>query len=221
LTIDSSAELSASLVQSVADTCARVEEADGKTVVVLRTTGAGEGAWPGAVGIHLVSKWEQALRRLERAPAAIIAVAEHRLTGPALEASLIADYRIGTADLAVGMPARDGSLWPGMALHRLAQQLGVARTRQLALLGVTVSAEDALRIGLIDEIAADGTDLAETVARTLKLVSGLAGSELAMRRRLLLDAVTTSFEESLGAHLSACDRTLGRAARPDEAETIR
>ena len=37
------------------------------------------------------------------------------------------------------------------------------------------------------------------------------GRELAIRRRLLLDATTTSYEDALGAHLAACDRAVRSA----------
>ncbi|GGM71049.1 enoyl-CoA-hydratase DpgB [Dactylosporangium sucinum] len=216
LAIDSSAELSTGLVASVTEACVRAESATPPAVLVVHTGGAGApaaAAWPGGAQIHLVSKWEQALRRLERAPVAIVGVASGALAGPALEALLIADYRIATADLAIAMPAQAGSLWPGMALHRLAQQLGVAQARRLALFGAVVGAEQALRMGLVDEIVADDEAAAAAVDRAAGLVDGLAGSELAIRRRLLMDATTTTFEDSLGAHLSACDRVLGRFER--------
>ncbi|KUJ59735.1 hypothetical protein ACZ90_64800 [Streptomyces albus subsp. albus] len=227
LTIDCSAALTPSLVESVTAACDRAEDAQPGSIVVLqitsgepRDTPADPGSgWPGDSGVHLVNKWERALRRLERVPAAVIAVAAGPLTGPGLEALLTADYRIGTTDLALSLPVGDGSVWPSMALHRLSQQLGVARARQLALFGTEVPAERALGIGLIDEIAHDEEEVLEAVARAAKLAAELTGSEIAIRRRLLLDATTTSFEESLGVHLSACDRTLRRARELAEART--
>ncbi|KOG89867.1 enoyl-CoA hydratase, partial [Streptomyces varsoviensis] len=43
--------------------------------------------------------------------------------------------------------------------------------------------------------------------------SGLSGKDLAIRRQLLLDARTTSFEDALGPHLAACDRLLRGTAQ--------
>jgi isomerase DpgB len=213
LAIDSSAALSAELVASVTEACGRAETAESPAVLILHVGGVAAPGWPGDAGIHLVSKWEQALRRLERAPVAIIGVADGTLTGPGLEALLIADYRIATAELTIGLPVQAGSLWPGMALHRLAQQLGVAGARRLALFGAVLGAEQAHRIGVVDEVVADASAAAAAAARAVGLIDGLAGSELAIRRRLLMDAATTTFEDSLGAHLSACDRMLGRFGR--------
>jgi isomerase DpgB len=39
---------------------------------------------------------------------------------------------------------------------------------------------------------------------------GSAMSELAVRRRLLLEAPSATFEDALGAHLAACDRLMRR-----------
>jgi isomerase DpgB len=218
LPIDCSKPLSASTIASLVAVCDRIENNQNESVVVLHVTGeSGLGdqgdqgdQWPGAqVNIQQVSTWERTLRRLERLPAAIIGVAEGECTGPALEILLATDYRIATSDLSLKLPTSNGQVWPGMALHRLATQIGVAKARQLVLFGRNLTVDIAVRIGLIDEVA---TDLAEAVVFAANVVSGFEGSELAIRRRLLLDATTTSFEESLGAHLAACDRMMRRNA---------
>jgi|SRR5882757_1224407 len=47
----------------------------------------------------------------------------------------------------------------------------------------------------------------------LAAAAGLrSGREPAIRRQLMYDAATTSFEEALGAHLAACDRMLRQAS---------
>jgi isomerase DpgB len=214
LQIDGGRPLSEELIASVVDVCDRIEASTSEAIVVLHVTedpsvDREAKAWPGQVGIHLVNKWERTLRRLERLPSAIITAAEGACGGPALEIMLSADYRIGTADLSVRLAVNAGQVWPSMAVHRLTTQIGVARARQLVLFGIDVTAEQAERLGLVDELT---TSVVDAIVYATKLVSGLAGSELAVRRRLLLDASTTSFEESLGAHLAACDRMLRRIA---------
>jgi isomerase DpgB len=217
LPIDCSRPLTSATIASLVGVCDRIESSDGESVVVLHVTGESLGdqgnQWPGPqANIQQVSTWERTLRRLERLPAAIIGVAEGHCTGPALEILLATDYRIATADLSLKLPVNEGRVWPGMALHRLATQIGPAKARQLVLFGRNVPVDVAVRIGLIDEVV---TNLAEAVVFATNVVSGFEGSELAIRRRLLLDATTTSFEESLGAHLAACDRSMRRGAGSD------
>ncbi|MGW3730079.1 enoyl-CoA-hydratase DpgB, partial [Streptomyces sp. NPDC000851] len=68
---------------------------------------------------------------------------------------------------------------------------------------------EALALGIADEIAEDP---AAALADAADLTGGLSGQEVAIRRQLLFDATTTSFEDALGAHLAACDRVLRRSA---------
>ena len=96
-----------------------------------------------------------------------------------------------------------------MALYRLANQVGAGRARQLALFGTELPADRAAEWGLLDEVVPDP---AARSAEVLDAFAGTRGKELAIRRRLLLDAGYTSFEDALGAHLAACDRALRLAA---------
>lgn len=104
----------------------------------------------------------------------------------------------------------DGATWPGMALFRLARHgASTAAIRRAVLFGTPIEAADALALQLVDEVV-DDPAAAEAVAR--QRAGAVGGSELAIRRQLLLDAPTTSFEEALGVHLAACDRVLRRSA---------
>ena len=60
--------------------------------------------WPRDLTVALVSKWERALRRLERLPAATIAVADGDCGGPALDALLATDYRIASPAVRLIVP---------------------------------------------------------------------------------------------------------------------
>ncbi|MET1072871.1 MAG: enoyl-CoA-hydratase DpgB, partial [Umezawaea sp.] len=209
LDVDSGWELSPSLIASIEELCDQVEDATSDVAVVLRLGGkTGAGGGPGDVGIHLVNKWERALRRLERLAAVTVAVAEGQCAGVALEVLLSCDYRVGTPDVRLALPLAAGELWPGMVVHRLANQLGVAKARELVLFGSGITGERALGLGLLDELT---DDVEGAVEARSALARGVAGTELAIRRRLLMDATTTSFEDALGTHLAACDRTLRRA----------
>lgn len=185
----------------------RTERAE-RTVVVLRfdeVTTCRE--WPGDVGIQDVNRWERALRRLERLPAVTIAVARGTCGGPTLDLWLTADFRIGSADLNLLLPVNDGLLWPGMALYRLVQNIGLAHARRLVLWGGELTGQAAAELGLLDELCADP----EQAARTATVLAGrISDREHEVRRQLLREAATAEFDDALGAHLSACDRELRR-----------
>lgn len=197
------------LTAAVNAVCASAEDQPQPTAVVLQLGAGepGEQAWPGAVTIQQVNRWERAVVWMERLAAVSIAVADRPCGGPALDLLLATDYRIVTTDFSLSLPINDGQFWPGMAIYRLATQIGVARARQLVLWGNTVTAAQAAEIGLVDEITSDP---AAATQAAVVMLARIAGPDLAIRRQLLTEAPAVSYEEALGPHLAACDRELRR-----------
>ena len=193
------------LIDSVNAVCAAAEDRPGGSVLVRVSAGIAD-RWPGG-DIDLVNKWERALRRLEMLPAHTIGVIDGECGGTALEALLTTDYRIATPESYLVPPAAGGDLWPGMLIYRLTTQLGIAAVRNLVVSGAVMSAQDAVVLGLVDEIAQDPPSTARTA-----LHDRGDGKALAIRRRLLFEAPTHTFEEALGVHLAACHRALRAAA---------
>jgi isomerase DpgB len=107
-----------------------------------------------------------------------------------------------------------------MALYRLASQAGAGPARRAALLGAGLRADEALGCGLVDEIFESAEAACAELPRLVATLSRLPGPELAIRRRLVSDAASLTFDDALGAHLTACDRTLRRAAAPREHDQI-
>jgi isomerase DpgB len=209
LRIDGTRPLSTKLVAALAAVCDGAEDGGDHNTVIVHVSGAPEDSLDKDLTVALVSKWERGLRRLERLPAATIAVASGECGGLALEALLTTDYRIATASVRLQVPVQARVTWPGMALHRLVRQAGVAAVRRAVLFGVPIEAREALTVRLIDELT-DDTPSALTAAA--RLTSAFPGAELAIRRQLMLDAPTVSFEDALGVHLAACDRVLCRVS---------
>ncbi|MFG2049593.1 enoyl-CoA-hydratase DpgB [Micromonospora sp. NPDC048935] len=191
--------------------CDRVEGSAQRSVLLLRLlpTPTDSRSWPGAVGIQDITRWERAVRRLERLSAMSIAVAAGACGGPALDLLLATDFRIGEPNLLLMLPVNDGHFWPGMAVYRLTQQLGAAKARQIVLWGDDLDIDRARGLGLIDQIA---TDLSEAAHTATVLMGRISDRELAIRRQLLLEASSVEFSDALGAHLAACDRELRRLA---------
>jgi isomerase DpgB len=212
--IDASVPLSAELLIALTAACERAEDSAGGAgsagadAVILQVSGVPEAEWAAALSIAQVSRWERGLRRLERLPAVTIAVAEGDCGGYALDALLATDYRIMFASGRLLLPVLAGATWPGMALYRLVRQAAsAALTRRAVLFGVPIGADEALAMGIIDEIAVDE---ASALARAANVATAAEGTELAVRRQLMLEASTSSFEDALGVHLAACDRALRR-----------
>lgn len=206
--VDGRRPLSPGLVAAIGAACDGAEDS-GDGTVILEVSGVPAGPPDDDGTIALVSKWERVLRRLERLPAATIAVASGDCGGLALEALLATDYRIATPSARLLIPERGQATWPGMLLYRLARQAGAAAVRRAVLFGVPIAAADAVAMHLIDELASDTQG---ALAAAAELAAAVPGAELAIRRQLMQDALTVSFEDALGAHLAACDRVLRQAS---------
>jgi isomerase DpgB len=210
LRVDGREPLSAAAISAVGAVCDSAEDGRTPARVIVQVSGSPQGPRPRThdLTVSRVSRWERALRRLERLPVTTIAIADGVCGGLALDVLLATDYRIATSSVSLAVPVEDGATWPGMALYRLASnRAGAAAIRRAVLFGMPVGASDALALQLIDELTDDVPSALATAAERTGTVSG---SELAIRRQLMFDASATSFEDALGAHLAACDRALRR-----------
>nr|AGS49767.1 enoyl-CoA hydratase/isomerase [uncultured bacterium esnapd15] len=208
LRIDGSEPMAPATVEAVLSICDRAEDGYATGVLTVHVSGAPQSGWTKDVSVGLTTKWERAVRRFERLGLVTAAVATGDCGGTALDLLLATDVRIAAAGARLVVPVSRDATWPGMALYRLARQGTTAGLRRAALLGTPLGAEQAVVAGLIDVVLDQPEDaLAEIAAAA----AAITGRELAVRRQLMLDAAEYSFEEALGSHLAACDRTLRRA----------
>ncbi|MFI6985657.1 enoyl-CoA-hydratase DpgB [Embleya sp. NPDC050154] len=208
LRVDGARPLTVEAIAAVGAVCDTAEDRGGRGRVVVYVSGAPDGPRPAGLTVAVVSKWERALRRLERLPAATVAVADGDCGGLALDALLATDHRIATESVRLVVPVEGGATWPGMAVYRLAHRAGstAVAIRRAVLFGTPLPARDALALQLLDEV----TDDVSAALAAAEPLGELSGPELAIRRQLLFDASTAGFEEALGVHLAACDRDLRR-----------
>ncbi|MEU4243568.1 enoyl-CoA-hydratase DpgB [Actinoplanes sp. NPDC026619] len=210
LRIDGGRPVTVADVEAVLRACDRAEDGPPTGMLVVHVSGAPAPGWAPGLTVGLVTKWERAVRRLERLPLATIAMAAGDCGGTALDVLLATDVRVAEPDTRLVPATDDEAIWPGMALYRLSRQGGAGVLRRAALLSIPIGAAEARALGLLDVVTEEPeTALADLRERT----AAVSGPELAIRRQLLLDADRTSFEEALGSHLAACDRALRRAAR--------
>jgi isomerase DpgB len=209
LRVDGSRPVSPAAVEAVLGVCDRAEDGYGTGLLTGYVSGAPYPGWTTDLSVGLLTKWERAVRRLERLGLVTVAVAAGDCGGAALDVLLAMDVRVAVAGARLVVPVSGDATWPGMALYRLARQGATSRLRRAALLGTPIDAEQALAAGLIDVVVEQPDDVLTEIAAVSRTVTG---KELAIRRQLMLDAADRSFEDALGSHLAACDRALRRAA---------
>jgi isomerase DpgB len=189
--------------------CERAEDNGDGTVLILRMSDAApaDRGWPTRADLRAVNRWERVLRRLRRVPTATVWAADGTCAGASLDLLLATDFHVCTPDMRLLLPVNDGQFWPGTAIHALSQLIGLAKARQIVLWGEDLSASRAQELGLVDRIEAS---LDQALYQAAVLLGRVADAELAVRRALLNEAMSSSFDDALGVHLAACDRELLR-----------
>jgi isomerase DpgB len=190
-------------IAQLEEACTQLEDRSGAAALLLRIQGSGMTAGDPAHRMKTLTQWERTLRRLEGLPAATVAILEGDCFYAAFELVLATDFRFAPPQVRIGLSSDDLVVWPGMALYRLACQLGAGRARQLILFGIDIAADQAHTMGIIDRVTVDAEKSALDFVHTLP---PRGRRDMALRRRLLLEAPSVSYDEALGSHLAACDR---------------
>jgi isomerase DpgB len=217
LTLTMGRALCKDMVDDILQLCDQAEDAGANAIVRINLDARSvesdaSNASDSTLNVTLVNRWERALRRLERLAAVTVVVAAADIGGLGLAVLLCADHRIIADTLSLRLSHPGQPLLPGMVLHRLSNQLGVPLARRMAVFDRRISAQDAFEHGLVDEISPNPNAAAINVIRELQRQDL---TELALRRRLILEASAVSYEDALGAHLAACDRVLRHASGHD------
>lgn len=104
--------------------------------------------------------------RLAQLPLPTIAAIEGDALGGGLELALCCDLRVAASTALLGLPEVRLGVMPGSGgTQRLPRLIGLARAKELILLGEVIDAETALSYGLVNRVATQGH--AESVAREI------------------------------------------------------
>ncbi|WP_253626041.1 MULTISPECIES: 3-hydroxyacyl-CoA dehydrogenase NAD-binding domain-containing protein [unclassified Bradyrhizobium] len=110
--------------------------------------------------------WAEMMAVLENSPKPIVAAIHGNGLGGGLEVALACHYRVATPDSKLGLPEVKLGLMPGAGgSQRLPRAVGVELAVKMIVGGDPISAADALKSGLIEEIVADAASGGEMFAR--------------------------------------------------------
>jgi enoyl-CoA hydratase len=145
----------------------------------------------------------------------VIAAINGFALGGGCETALACTLRLATPTARFGQPEVKLGLLPGAGgTQRLPRLIGKGRALQLVLAGEAIDAEEAHRIGLVDEIV----PAAGLIARAEAILAQIAGNA-PIAVKLALEAVNESLETSLGEGCALEAANFGLcAATEDERE---
>ena len=145
---------------------------EGVRAVVL--TGAGEKAFlagadldefaerlahGGGIEAHAAAT-RRVLGRWEALPQPVVAAVQAHAMGGGLEVALVCDFVVADPGARFGAPEIRLGLMPGAgATQRLPRRIGVAAAKAMIMLGSTIEAEEAQRLGLVHSVSPAGEAL--------------------------------------------------------------
>jgi enoyl-CoA hydratase len=157
----------------------------------------------------------RALNAVADIPRATIAAVNGVALGGGCELALACDFRVASERAKFGQPEILLGIIPGGgATQRLPRLIGTARAKDLIFTGRQVGATEALAIGLVDEVVAEGEALDRAVARAADLARGpLVAHGLAKR------AIDRGMDITLGGGLDLEQQLFVQVFETDDART--
>ncbi len=147
-----------------------------------------------------------AYRQLADLPMPTIAAIEGDALGGGLELALCCDLRIASSRARLGMPEVRLAVLPGSGgTQRLPRIVGPARAKELILTGRIIDADEAERIGLVNQVvpAGEARTAADEVAAEIAARGPLAVREA---KQLIDAALELDLDAGLAAELDASER---------------
>ena len=198
------------------------QAASDRSVRVLVLTGRGRAFCPGADLKHftgggtderLSSREFRVTTLLHEIPAGTVAAINGACAGAGLGWALACDLRVMTASARLNTAFLDVAVAGDMAIPwTLPRLVGAARARELSFMPRKVEAEEALRIGLVSRVFADGSFhddtealLAGLLRKSPAALRGLKENYVAAERMGLADFV--EFESERHLRIAASDDT--------------
>ena len=148
-------------------------------------TGQGEKSFCAGGDIEAWSKWSsenfgmawvrhghRAFGALARLRMPLIAALNGHTLGGGLELAATADFRIAESHVKLGSPETGLGIIPGWSgTQRTVRRFGSQIVRRMALLGETFTADEALRLGIVDQIVPKGESLVAAKRMAIQLVT--------------------------------------------------
>lgn len=151
--------------------------------------------------------YARCMEQLRGSPKAVICLIDGEAQGGGVGLAAAADVVIATNRSAFALPECVLGLIPAMVLPLLCERMPVQKARWMALSSRSVKAEEALAIGLVDEVVEGPIQLEQAARRTLKRLLRASPRAVARLKRYSSEIATLGRVEALevGAQRTAQD----------------
>jgi enoyl-CoA hydratase len=157
----------------------------------------------------------RSLNAMAHVPRATIAAVSGYALGGGCELALACDFRIASTRARFGQPEILLGIIPGGGgTQRLARLVGVARAKDIILTGRQVDADEALRIGLVDEVVEPEALFDRAMALATELAAGAVVAQGMAKR-----AIDVGLDGSLQAGLELEQQLFAEVFSTEDART--
>nr|MDO8132970.1 enoyl-CoA hydratase/isomerase family protein [Candidatus Njordarchaeum guaymaensis] len=147
----------------------------------------------------LVRAFQDVTRAIRDHPGAVIGGLKGLVIGGAFEMTLACDLRIASKDTVIMMPEMGIATLLSNASNKLLPQLiGEAKAKELVFLGPMVSAEEALRLGLVNSVR-NPEYLVKELENTARTIAKKAPMAIRLTKRLMNQSWDMSIDAALDA----------------------
>jgi enoyl-CoA hydratase/carnithine racemase len=133
------------------------------------------------------ARMQSVFAKLEAMPMLTVAAISGICVGGGFELALACDFRIAERDATVGLPEVRIGLLPGAGgTQRLTRVAGAGVAKRVILTGALVDAGDALRLGMVQELAGDEGALEAAIQLADSVISAPRGAIAAIKHCIAL-----------------------------------
>jgi polyketide biosynthesis enoyl-CoA hydratase PksH len=127
---------------------------------------------------HVLRQFAALLDEIARLDRPVVALVRGAASGGGVGIAAAADVVVATPDATFALPEAVIGLIPAVVFPHIARRTGVAAARRLAVSTAPIDAEEARRLGLVDEVSADPDRVVAALARRASKLDRRALAEI-------------------------------------------
>lgn len=126
------------------------------------------------------------LNKIESLEKPVICAIHGYTIGMGLELALTADFRISSKDTRIGIPEVQLGLIPDVGgTTRLTRMVGIIKAKELIMTGKLISADEAFRINLVNEITPEGEELNAAIRLAQEIIDNCSLNAVGLSKKII------------------------------------
>lgn len=136
--------------------------------------------------VSLNRRYGEMITAANQQPQVVISVLEGAVLGGGFGLACISDVAIAHIDATFGLPETGLGVIPAQIAPFVVERIGLTQARRLALTGIRFKGDEALRLGIVHEVASDEASLEAALSNTLQAVRRCAPNANRVTKALVL-----------------------------------